>query len=142
MYPPSSDSPNRGLFDIVSILLLAFVFVLAGGAALRESVTFDEVAHIGAGLSSLQRLDLRFNNEHPPLPKALAAIPLVIRGTRADYSHISWTASATFFESFLGEWVFGHWVLNTWNDPAATVAWARVPMLLLTVVLGWVLYVF
>ena len=28
--------------------------VLAGGAALHESVTVDEVAHIGAGLSYLQ----------------------------------------------------------------------------------------
>jgi len=41
----------RARFDIIAILLLAFLFVLAGGAALRESVTFDEVAHIGAGVS-------------------------------------------------------------------------------------------
>jgi hypothetical protein len=37
------------------------MFVLAGSAALRESVTIDEVAHIGAGLSCVQKLDLRFN---------------------------------------------------------------------------------
>lgn len=52
----------------------------AGGAALRESVTIDEVAHIGAGVSHLQTLELRLNEEHPPLPKVLAAIPLVLRG--------------------------------------------------------------
>ena len=136
------DPGNRTRFSISAALLLAFLFVFAGGAAWRESVTFDEVAHIGAGVSYLQRLDLRFNEEHPPLPKALAALPLVLRGTRADYSHISWTGSDSFFQAFLGEWVFGHWLLMSWNDPVSTLAWARLPMLLLTLVLGWVLYVF
>lgn len=136
------DSKNGTLFSALAVLLLAFLFVFAGGAALRESVTFDEVAHIGAGVSYLQRLDLRLNDEHPPLAKALAALPLVLRGTHADYSHISWTASESFFQGFLGEWVFGQWLLTAWNDPVSTLAWARLPMLLLTLVLGWVLYVF
>jgi hypothetical protein len=136
------DPGNRTLSYMTAALLLVFLFVFAGGAALRESVTFDEVAHIGAGVSDLQRLDLRFNEEHPPLPKALAALPLVLRGTRADYTHVSWTASESFSQGFLGEWVFGHWLLMSWNDPVSTLAWARLPMLLLTLVLGWVLYVF
>src|SRR5947207_2425938 len=55
------------------------MFVLAGGAALRESVTIDEVTHIGSGVSYLQKLDLRFNEEHPPLAKVLAALPLGVR---------------------------------------------------------------
>ena len=137
-----ADSGKRTLLSLPAVLLLAFFFVLAGGAALRESVTFDEVAHIGAGVSYLQRLDLRFNEEHPPLPKVLAALPLVLGGTRADYSHVSWTASRDFFSAFLGEWVFGHWLLTNWNDPVRTLVWARLPMLLLAVALGWVLYVF
>ena len=136
------DSGNRTLFTAAAILLLAFLFVFAGGAALRESVTFDEVAHIGAGVSYLQRLDLRLNEEHPPLPKVLAAVPLVLRGARADYSHISWNISESFFQAFLGEWVFGHWLLMTWNDPFATLAWARFAMLLLALALGWTLYAF
>jgi len=35
--------------------------LLSGGAARRESLTVDEVAHIGAGVSYLQKLDLRMN---------------------------------------------------------------------------------
>jgi hypothetical protein len=115
--------------------------LLSGGAARRESVTVDEVAHIGAGVSYLQRLDMRMNEEHPPLPKALAAIPLVLRGVHADYSHVSWTFSNKMFNAFLGEWVFGHWVIMRWNDPHATLLWARVPMLLLTLLLGLAIYV-
>ena len=122
-------------------LLLAMMALLSGGAAWRESVTVDEVAHIGAGVSYLQRLDMRMNEEHPPLPKALAAIPLVLRGVHADYSHVSWTFSNKMFNAFLGEWVFGHWVIMRWNDPHATLLWARVPMLLLTLLLGLAIYV-
>jgi hypothetical protein len=127
--------------SLAAALLLALMFVLAGGAALRESVTIDEVAHIGAGLSYLQKLDLRFNEEHPPLAKVLAALPLAIRGTRADYSGVVWTGSNSFFSGYLGEWVFGDYVLARWNDPRSTLAWARLPMLLLTLALGWLIFV-
>src|ERR1700732_3824116 len=132
---------RRGIpFSVMAGALLILMAVLAGGAALRESVTVDEVAHIGAGLSYLQKLDLRLNEEHPPLPKVLAALPLLLRGTHADYSHISWTFSETFFPAYLGQWVFGEWVLTKWNDPLTTLAWARAPMLVVALILGWVLF--
>jgi len=121
-------------------LLLAMMALLAGGAARRESVTVDEVAHIGAGVSYLQRLDMRMNEEHPPLAKVLAALPLVIRGVRADYGNVSWSVSGKGFNAFLGEWVFGHWLIMRWNDPCSTVLWARAPMLLLTLFLGLAVY--
>ena len=124
------------------VLLLALVALLAGGAARRESVTIDEVAHIGAGVSYLQKLDMRMNEEHPPLAKVLAAVPLVVRGVHADYSQVSWTFSLERFNQFLGEWVFGHWLITRWNDPVATVFWARLSMLCLTLVLGIVLYAY
>ena len=125
------------------VLLLALMALLAGGAARRESVTIDEVAHIGAGVSALQKLDMRMNEEHPPLAKVLAATPLVIRGVRADYSNVSWTFSGSgMFKEMLGEWVFGHWLIAQWNEPIATVFWARLPMLLLTLVLGIVLFLY
>jgi hypothetical protein len=123
-------------------LLLLLMAALAGGAALRESVTVDEVSHIGAGVSYLQNLDLRMNPEHPPLPKVLAALPLVLRGVRADYNHISWTFSEKSFQAFLGQWVFGEWVLERWNDPKTVLRWARLPMLLLTLAMGWTLCAF
>jgi 4-amino-4-deoxy-L-arabinose transferase-like glycosyltransferase len=138
----SIENAHGTVFSIAAGMLLILMAILAGGAALRESVTIDEVAHIGAGVSYLQRFDLRLNEEHPPLPKVLAALPLVLRGTHADYSHISWTASRKFFPAFLGQWVFGERLLTKWNNPLTTLAWARFPMLLLTLVLGWVLYAY
>ncbi len=126
----------------LAVLLLALMFVLAGGAALRESVTFDEVAHVGAGLSYWQKFDLRLNEEHPPLAKLIAAVPLALQRTPADYSSVSWTQSSSFFSAFVGEWVFGEYLLIRWNDAAHVLAWARFPMLLLTLALGWVIFAF
>ena len=131
----------RSGVSILALVLLALMFLLAGGAALRESVAIDEVAHIGAGVSYLQKLDMRYNEEHPPLAKVLAALPLVARGTRADYNGIIWNTSREFFPAYLGEWVFGEYVVTRWNDPRSTLAWARLPMLLLTIGLGWVVFV-
>ena len=137
-----ADKRQGILSAFLAVLLLALMAALAGGAALRESVTVDEVSHIGAGVSYLQKLDLRMNPEHPPLPKILAAIPLVIRGVRADYNHISWTISEKFFPAYMGQWIFGERLLEKWNDPKAVLNWARMPMLLLTLVLGITIYVF
>ncbi len=124
-------------------MLLALMALLADGAARRESVTYDEIAHIGAGVSYLQKLDMRMNEEHPPLAKVLAAVPLVLRGVRADYSHVSWAFSGSgLFKQFLGEWIFGHWLITRWNDPIATVFWARQSMLFLTLILGIVLFLY
>ena len=132
--------PIRSGVSILAFLLLAMMFLLAGGAALRESVAIDEVAHIGAGVSYLQKLDMRFNEEHPPLAKVLAALPLVARGTHADYSGTIWNTSREFFPAYLGQWIFGEYVLTHWNSPQSTLAWARLPMLLLTIALGWLVF--
>lgn len=139
----SAKENTRGIaFAVAACALLVLMTVLAGGAALRESVTIDEVSHIGAGVSYVQRLDLRLNEEHPPLPKVLAALPLVVRGVRTDYSHVSWAVSDTFFLAYLGQWVFGEWLMTRWNDARAVLNWARAPMLLLTLVLGWVVFAY
>jgi hypothetical protein len=130
------------LHRLAAVLLLLVLFVLAGGAALRESVTVDEVAHIGAGLSYLQRLDLRLNPEHPPLGKLLAAIPLAIRNTHADYASNAWKLASDFFPAYMTQWMFGDSVLGRWNPWRPTLLWARFPMLLLTLLLGWVVYVY
>jgi len=129
-------------FNIYALGLLLIMAMLAGSAAWRESVAVDEVAHVGAGVSYLQKLDYRMNEEHPPLAKVIAAIPLVIKGVRADYAHLSWSFSGKPFHQYLGEWVWGHALITEWNDPWTTLRWARFPMLLLTLTLGWMIYAY
>jgi len=123
-----------------AIALLTVMAALGGGAALLESPTFDEIAHIGAGLSYADKLDTRFNPEHPPLEKLLSGIFMRLGSVRADYGSPQWTVGANFPASFLCEWSFGDWVLFHWNDPHKVLFWARLPMLLITLVLGWTTY--
>lgn len=138
----TQDRPSI-FFSLVAALLLVFMAILMGGSARRESAAFDEPIHIGAGVSYLQKLDLRMNDEHPPLAKVLAALPLVIRGVRADYSSPAWTISRTFFGAFhRGEFIFGPLLQTRWNDPVTTLKWARAPMLLLTLALGWTVFAY
>jgi len=143
--PASRFEPSRTnpvLFKATAAALLVLMAVLAGGAAWRESVTIDELAHAGAGVSYLQRFDMRMNPEHPPLAKMIAAFPLVVRRVRADYSSYEWTASKEMFPASLGEWAFGEHVLMRWNDPRSTLGWARAAMLLVTLALGFVVCVY
>ncbi len=133
---------QRNAISATACGLLILMFLLAGGAALRESAAVDEIAHVGAGLSYLQRFDLRLNAEHPPLAKAIAAIPLAIRGAHADYSSPAWKVSADFFPAYMTQWIFGDAVLGRWNDWKSILMWARFPMLVLTLLLGWFVYVY
>ena len=128
-------------FSLAAGALLLFMAVLMAGSVRRESAAFDEPTHIGAGVTYLQKFDLRMNPEHPPLPKMLATLPLVIRGVRADYSNPAWTVSGEFPGSGL-EYLFGAALQTHWNDPVRTLEWARAPMLLLTLLLGWVVFVY
>jgi 4-amino-4-deoxy-L-arabinose transferase-like glycosyltransferase len=132
-----SRKAKTGLAAAILLLMAA----LAGGAAWRESVSVDEVAHLGAGVSYLQKLDMRMNVEHPPLAKVLAALPLVIGGARADYESPAWTFGREgLFPAFLAQWSFGHLFLTRWNDPVVMLAWGRLPMLLLMVAMGALIY--
>jgi hypothetical protein len=125
---------------LAAAALLGAMFLIAGGAVLRESPTVDEATHLGAGMSYWQRLDMRLNGEHPPLGKALAALPLILRGTRADYSSPAWQVSTDFFYAYGCQYVFADAIVGRLNDWRSTIMWARFPMLILTLVLGWILY--
>ena len=138
--PGNQSSRLAALRTAGAIALLTVMAILAGGSALRESPTFDEIAHIGAGLSYADKLDTRFNPEHPPLEKLLSGVFMKLGSVRADYASPQWTLGATFPASFLCEWSFGDWVLFHWNDPHKVLFWARLPMLLITLVLGWIIY--
>jgi hypothetical protein len=130
----------RKLAPLTAGALLVLMGLLAAGAALRESVTYDEGLNVGAGVSYWQKQDLRLSEEHPPLARVIAAFPLILRGVRADYSNIAWTISDRLFPSYAGQLYFGELVLKHWNDPRSTLALARLPMLALTLMLGCMVY--
>jgi len=73
------------IVSFLALAILAIMGFLAGGAVRHESPGIDELPHSAAGLSYWQKLDMRMNEEHPPLSKLLAGLSLALRGTHADY---------------------------------------------------------
>lgn len=69
------------------VLVLA---VLVGGfvQARADSPTYDEPVYVSAGLLALTQHDLAYNAEHPPLPKAIAAIPVLLTPYTLPPGHV------------------------------------------------------
>jgi Dolichyl-phosphate-mannose-protein mannosyltransferase len=66
------------------LALLALVVLVAGflGLGLAEAwsdaPTFDEPVYVAAGIAGVLHHDVTFNDEHPPPPKVLAALPALL----------------------------------------------------------------
>ncbi|MBI2024036.1 glycosyltransferase family 39 protein [Candidatus Giovannonibacteria bacterium] len=122
---------------LIPALLLAIMFALMFSSSINESATFDEVAHIGAGYTYLKYKDSRLNPEHPPLAKDLAALPLMFMDLKLDLDKPFWTA-----EDINGrQWAAGAELLyGNGNNPDQIVFWARLPMMLLALLFGWLLF--
>lgn len=61
------------------LVVLAGGFLALGGVeAWRDSPTFDEPVYVASGLAAIQHQDLALNDEHPPLVKVLAALPVLL----------------------------------------------------------------
>lgn len=64
------------LFFLV-LALLCTIFAQASGSAARTSLTIDEGLHITSGYTILRTGEFRLVEEHPPLVKMWAALPLL-----------------------------------------------------------------
>ena len=57
-------------------IIIASSTILAIVSVWNDSPIVDEIPHIGAGYSYVQKGDFRLNPEHPPLAKDLAGFAL------------------------------------------------------------------
>jgi 4-amino-4-deoxy-L-arabinose transferase-like glycosyltransferase len=128
-----ASSPIKGWEYTLSFIVLFVVALIAYRSAAQQSITIDEIDHIPAGISYFQQHDGRMNPEHPPLMKMLAALPLVAAGARLDYANVEW---ANFHDA-----PFGEAALSEWGQPGAHwIVWARIPMIAVTLALGWTVF--
>lgn len=126
----------KKLTSLLSILLVLLMLILAIISQKQESAIMDEVAHIPAGYSYLTQRDMRLNPEHPPLLKDLSAIPLLfMQGINFPAELKSWTSEVN------SQWDFGfNFLYHSNNDADKIIFWARMPMLLLLILLGFFIY--
>ncbi|MBI2055348.1 MAG: glycosyltransferase family 39 protein, partial [Candidatus Sungbacteria bacterium] len=117
------------------VLLLGIMLALMLGSYWNDSATFDEKAHIPAGYANLFLGDYRLNPEHPPVVKALAALPLVFIRPNFPTDVASWRDAVN------GQWDQGQLFLyGAGNNADHILRLARLPIILLAVFFGWLLW--
>lgn len=127
---------SRRISNIIAFLMLGSMFILMFFSVLRDSATMDELAHIPAGYSYLTQKDYRLNPEHPPLIKDLAALPLLFLGLNFPLNTKAWA------EDINGQWDMGRiFLYESENDPDQILFWSRLPMMLLAIIFGWLLFI-
>ncbi len=105
----------------------------------RKSITVDEIVLIPAAYYHLAAFDCQLVNEHPPLVKILAAVPLLfIQPNEINPRKLDAPA-----DSPQGKWEHAE---RFWQDNDAAFYsisfWPRVPMILLSVVTGLAVFAF
>jgi hypothetical protein len=117
-------------FIIGAILL--FMVIVSVLNAKNDSLIYDEDAHIPAAYSYLAEHDLRLNPEHPPLIKDLAAAPLLFMKLNFDTSQSFWNENPND-----AQWNAGKYFLfNAGNNPNKIIFWSRLPIILISLLLG------
>ncbi len=123
--------------NIIAFILLGIMFLILFASSINDAATFDEIAHIGAGYTYLRYQDSRLNPEHPPLIKDLAAFPLLFLNLNFDISKPFWNAE----DVHSRQWDAGRILLyESGNDPDIIVFWMRIPMMLLSILFGYLLF--
>ena len=123
------------------IFCCCLLFVMGGNLfsnAARETITNDELVHVPSGYQYLVAGNFSLNPEHPPLVKMWAALPLTLvrpklgpPPERADQDFAQFTVSSS--SEF--------WQANQQRFKTISF-WSRAPMVLLTLALGVLIFVY
>ncbi|MCM8767060.1 MAG: glycosyltransferase family 39 protein [Candidatus Omnitrophica bacterium] len=123
----------KRIFIIILFLFLSF-FVREIFVSLEKSITCDETVHIPAGYFYVKKGDFFINFEHPPFSKTISGIFLLPQKIISFPENI-------YKELRKNEWNFGLFFfhLNRQNIDDI-VFWARFPMILIGILLGFYIY--
>jgi 4-amino-4-deoxy-L-arabinose transferase-like glycosyltransferase len=117
----------------VIIAILSFMTIVSILNAQNDSLIYDEDAHIPAGYSYLTQHDMRLNPEHPPFLKDLAGFPLLFLDLKFDTTKDFWTKD----NADNSQWNAGkEFLFQSGNNPDQIILWSRLPIILLSLILG------
>jgi 4-amino-4-deoxy-L-arabinose transferase-like glycosyltransferase len=123
------------------LIVLALLAVMAANlfaVITRKSITIDEIAHVPAGYYHLVAGNYTLNNEHPPLVKYWAALPLLF--LQPNEPPLAALDNVDFYTR-TGDAFAKFWTANASQFEVISF-WTRVPMIVLTLALGWLIFVF
>ena len=124
-------------YPIAIVALLATMFGLMFFSAKGDSTIVDEIAHIPSGYSYITTGDYRLNPEHPPLIKDLAAVPLLFMNVKFPYDY--WKSNNPVINN---QWEMGwKFLYKMGNDPNAMKLAAEIPIMLISLAFGLLVYI-
>lgn len=71
-------------------IIIAFGCARIANTYRQLSQTFDEPAHVACGLELLQYRTYRYETQHPPLARIMAALPLFLTGVHGEHQPDMW----------------------------------------------------
>ena len=132
--PRGPDAPDRWEARAVPAALLLLAALLLQGLAFiaESSQTSDEAAHLLAGTTYLRTGNFRMYPGEPPLMKELAALPLLLLDLDVPVAREGERPAA---------FKLGRIFVHENRVPNDTILFlARLPMLLLSLLLGWAIF--
>ncbi|MFE6334641.1 phospholipid carrier-dependent glycosyltransferase [Streptomyces sp. NPDC057798] len=133
--PAAPDVPRPArrpwLAPLLVAALLAQMAVAMVTTAVRQTPTIDEPVYVGTAAVYLHEHSLRLNPEHPPLGKLVVAAGVVLADPHYDAA----------FEGDQGD-IGRHLLYESGNDPWRLMLFARLPVIVLTLLFGLVVFAF
>jgi Dolichyl-phosphate-mannose-protein mannosyltransferase len=122
---------RRWLVPLLAALLLAQMATAMVTTAVQQTPTIDEPVYVATATDYLREHRIRYNPEHPPLGKLLIAAGVAVAGPHYDPSY-------TGTQGDVGR----HLLYASGNDPWRVMLWARLPVIVLTLLFGLVAFAF
>jgi hypothetical protein len=121
----------RWLIPLLVAVLLAQMAGVMVVTAVQQTPTIDEPVYVGTAVTYLEQRSLRYNPEHPPLGKIIIAAGVAFAHPRLDPAFRG-------YQTALGR----HVLYEAGNDPYELMFLARLPMIILTLLFGLVVFAF
>ncbi|KUL70992.1 MULTISPECIES: ArnT family glycosyltransferase [unclassified Streptomyces] len=129
--PAPARPSRRWLPPLLVVLLLGQMAVAMVTSAVQQTPTIDEPVYVGTAAEYLHAHELVHNPEHPPLGKLVIGVGVALAGPHVDAR----------FSGDQGE-LGRHLLYESGNDPWRVMLFARLPVIVLTLAFGWVVFAF
>ncbi|MFJ5302979.1 phospholipid carrier-dependent glycosyltransferase [Streptomyces sp. NPDC088350] len=122
---------RRWLVPLLVVVLLAQMAAVMVTTAVQQTPTIDEPVYVATATVYLREHSLDYNPEHPPLGKLVIAAGIAVADPHFDADHAG-------DQGALGR----HLLYESGNDPWRLMFWARLPVIVLTLLFGLVVFAF